>query len=285
MVKFRSGFLPLLALSIPWFVACQPETPVARVQIEPVEVTLTFPQTVVLDLRWSLQAPVQPADGRLLVFVHLIDAEGKLERTFDHPFPEPWSVGEEITYPLELYQSAVDPALPIGTYRLTLGLYDATGKRWPLETGGQEVDDYEYSVARVVAPDARRSTPKFTFSKAWTPPEATGHRQLLAHRWLTNQHADLVVWGIEHPGEVVLRFKIPEQRQRGSEPMVDLRSKCAEFRGQVSGQGTHEIRSTIRPDATGDRCSIRFVPNFSFRDSARTGRYSALLEKATWSPL
>ena len=73
------------------------------------------------------------------VFVHLLDSGGSIARTFDHPLPGEWISGREEEYSIALYQSALAPPLNDGTYRLTVGLYDDSGMRWPLESVGGAV--------------------------------------------------------------------------------------------------------------------------------------------------
>ncbi len=285
----------LLALAISLLIACHRGTfrlpasggaPVARLQVEPATLSLAYPQTSPLDLTWLPQSPLRVSADHLVVFVHLIDHQGKVVKTFDHPFPGSWTVGKEITYPLELYQSAIDPPMPAATYSLTVGLCETSGRRWPLQAGGPEVDDNEYALARVEVQDASRSTPKLSFSGSWLRPEATGNRQTLAHRWLGHPDGRLVIWGIERPGEAVLTFKVPElpaASSTESEPAVGIRSKCADVRGRVSGYGTHEVRLAVTPAATGDSCTVSFAPNFFFRASREVEKRSALLEKASWT--
>ncbi len=278
-----SPVLPALAISL--LIACRQETPVALVQVEPVKLSLAYPQTSALDLTWLPRSSLQVSADRLIVFVHLLDQQGKLVRTFDHPFPGSWTVGQEVTYPLELYQSAIDPPVPAATYALTIGLYEASGSRWPLQTDGPEVDDNEYALAQVEVPDASRSTPKFSFSGSWTQPEETGNRQTLANQWLGHPEGHLMIWGIDQPGEAVLSFKIPEPPVQSSEsvPAVRISSRCAEVRGQVSGHGAHEVRVAVNPAAVGDSCRVSFAPNF-FRVSEEPEKGSALLERASWTP-
>jgi hypothetical protein len=123
--------------------------PVARVSVEPDAVELAYPATARLTTSWEMTVPLD-AEGRPVVFVHLIGAEGEVDRTFDFPLTVEWRPGETATVPVPLWQSALGPPLAPGSYRLTLGLYDsAAGRRWPLATAGEEVARQEYEVARV----------------------------------------------------------------------------------------------------------------------------------------
>ncbi len=280
----KSSLLLLFAISL--LIACRQEAPVALVQVEPASVSLAYPQTSTIHLTWLPRSPLQVSADRLVVFVHLLDQQGRVERTFDHPFPASWTVGEEVAYPLELFQSAVDPPVPAATYGLAIGLWEASGRRWPLQADGPEIDDEEYLVAQVEVPDAARSTPKFSFSGSWLQPEETGNRQPLANQWLGHKKGQLVIWGIDQPGAAVLSLVIPELPERSSNeslPAVHVSSRCAEVLGQVAGHGTHEVRVAISPAATGDSCTVSFDPNF-FRVSKESEKRSALLERVSWTP-
>ncbi len=266
---------PSLPLALAGFLlfACQPQAPVARLQTEPATLSLAYPQTATVDLTWQPLEPVA-ADG-LHVFVHLLDSAGEVKRTFDHPLPGGWTIGQEVAYPLALYQSALDPPLAAGTYDLALGLYEASGRRWPLATDGAEVDEHEYVVAQVEVADAARSTPKLTFSGNWAT-EETGNRQTLIRRRLGQGGGQLVIWGVDQPGEAVLSFQLsepPATTSSGAVPAVAVGSDCAEVRGEASGLGDHVVRLVIDPAATGDHCTVKL---------AATVAASTSLEWATW---
>ncbi len=279
-------------LLLPGLLACRPPEPAARVQISARALELPYPHSVSLELAWLPLAPLEVASSELLVFVHLIDEEGKVERTFDHPFPETWTEGREVRYPLELSQSALAPPLPPGRYELTLGLYVASGRRWPLEVDAREVDDEEYALAEVEVPYPVMTTPRFRFSESWEASQETGLRQIVAHRWLSEKPAQVSIWGIDRPGEAVLTFSIPRLQEQDlrlrtqaqdDAPLVAIESDCGEVRGQLSGYGFQEIRVPISADA-GWRCTVNFSPGSYFIDADSSHRYSALLESVTWAP-
>ena len=273
--------------------ACQPQEPVARLQASPRTLTLPYPHTATLELTWQPLRPLDIPTSELIVFVHLIDQEGKVQRTFDHPFPEAWAEGNEVRYPLDLHQSAIAPPIPPGNYKLTVGLYAASGRRWPLEVDAPEVDDEEYALIEVDIPYPVMATPRFTFSDAWKAPQDTGFRQIMAHRWLSEEQAELMIWGIDRPGEAVLRFTIPQLQEQAlrlrtttsdTVPAVAIASDCGGVQGQLSGYGSHEIRIAVQASVTGQRCTVRFSPGFYFVNSESSRRFSALLESTTWVP-
>ena len=289
----KSQLKQLALLIMPWILACQQQAPVARLQISPQALTLPYPHSTSLELNWLPLSPLDVAASELFVFVHLIDPEGNVQRTFDHPFPETWAEGSEVTYPLDLHQSAIAPPLAPGSYDLTVGLYAVSGRRWPLDVEAVEVDDEEYAMVEVTIPYPVMATPRFDFSDAWQASQETGFRQIVAHRWLSEKNADLLIWGIDRRGEAVLSFTIPQlqgqelrlrTRAPGEAPTVAVESDCGSVRGGLSGYGSHEIRVSVPAAATGQRCTVRFSPSFYFINSDSSRRYSALLESVTWVP-
>ena len=87
--------------------------------------------TLALTLTWQAKATALP---RATVFVHVIDAQGKLVAQIDSPmrggaYPsEVWSEGEVVRDGLTVGGLAV---LPRGEYRVFVGVYDPqTGQRW-----------------------------------------------------------------------------------------------------------------------------------------------------------
>ena len=115
-------------------------TPVATLEIEPIEVELTFPTYETLRLRWRMEAELDQIQGDPMVFVHLLAAPGSVLRTFDHPIPFEWRPGAVEEYEIKLFQSGLGAPLAPGNYVLSLGLYDREGTRWPLRVEGEVID-------------------------------------------------------------------------------------------------------------------------------------------------
>ncbi len=96
--------------------------------------------TVAVTLYWeALGASAQP----LSVFVHLLGEDGRVYGQADGEpgggqYPTPgWAAGEQFRDP---HVVAVDPAAPVGRYRLGIGLYDPkTGRREPVDGGDMAV--------------------------------------------------------------------------------------------------------------------------------------------------
>ncbi len=272
--------------------ACGREAPVARLQVSPRTLSLPYPHAASLELTWLPLSPLAAA-GELEVSVHLIDRQGNVQRTFDHPFPESWEAGSEVSYRLPLAQSAIARPLPPGSYDLIIGLFTAAGDRWPLEVAPPGPDQHEHAVAEVLIPYPAMVNPRFDFSGAWHAPQETGVRQILATRWLSEKSAELMVWDIDQPGEAVLSFRIPRLQEQGFQlraeapatvPAVAVESDCGGVRGRLSGYGAHEIRVAVAASASSRRCAIRFAASSYFITPEDSRKYSALLESATWAP-
>lgn len=296
------------------------EEPVGSVTAEPSEILLGYPESSHVQLTWKMDADLEGTDARPLVFVHLIGDERQVLRTFDHPLPEDWQAGEEISYPLELYQSMLGPPLAQGSYRLTAGIY--TGEhRWALD--GEEVGRQEYEIARVQAPAPEiGALPKVSYGSGWTPLAAGNDRQVLGSRAL-GARAKVQVSEAPEAGVLALHFEtqdVPEgfrmtrkveadgdaadgSETEGSEaadsqpaslpaggaawtPEIRAYSSCSDHELRISGAGTSTY--TVRV-GEGANCEIDLVPNYSVEavqpkpgeeETINLGR----LMKMTWTP-
>lgn len=277
---------PLLLVTL--LLACGgPGDPVGRLSVAEHEVALPHGRLVPLELRWEAKAALEDGEGAPIAFVHLLDAEGSVARTFDHPLPGRWEPGKTIVDRLELVQSALAPPLPAGEYRLTVGLYDGERKRWPLLTDGEEVARQEYVVAKVRVSEGSRG--RYSFSEAWLPVEATVDRQTVARRWLSGD-GWLEVKNLPRPAELALRLHIPRNEPPlrlvleagASQPAVSVVSGCSGFTATVSGSGTHDVRVPVPPP--GD-CRVRLDANFTVLEPGTQRKLSTSLELLAWQPL
>ncbi|HEX2162399.1 MAG TPA: hypothetical protein VHM02_00470 [Thermoanaerobaculia bacterium] len=263
-----------------------PERPVARLAVSPAEVALAHPGSVPVELAWTPLSPLGEVDGELRVFVHLLDGEGEIARTFDHPFPFAWEVGRAApAHTLELYQSALGPALPAGEYALTVGLYDGSGRRWALDSAGEEVGRQEYRVATVRATGAAEAAPRFGFAGGWLPLEAGGDRQILGRRWTTGPAA-IEVGGAGEAGELALSLHVPRPPEgielrlpEGSgEPRLRVASDCDGGEHLFAGFGAHRLSIAVAP---GETCRVTIAPGFELVWPEGPPR-GALLENLYW---
>jgi hypothetical protein len=268
--------------------ACGGGEPVGRLTAGEAEVTLPHGRHVPLELRWEPQRPLEEK-ATPVVFVHLLDGEGSVVRTFDHAFPGAWQEGGTVVDVVGLLQSALAPALPAGEYRLTVGLYDGADRRWPLATDAEELARQEYGVARVVVPPNDARAPAFAFSDGWHPVEATGDRQTVARRWLAAE-GTLEVTGLPGAAELVLGLGIPTiepplqvvLEPGASGAAVSLVSECSGFAATVSGPGRHQLRVPV--PASGE-CRLRLDPTFSVLEPGSPRKLAVALEHLAWQPL
>jgi len=280
----------LAACCLALLAACADEpVPVGRVALEPAMLTLPYPGTAEAEIVWEPIAPLGAVQGELRVFVHLLDADGELVRTFDHRFPRGWEVGRPTSYPLELYQSALGEPLPAGGYRLTVGLHDAH-RRWTLETTGAELGRNEYQLATVDVPgtEPAEGFPRLAFSEGWLAPEPGADRQILGRRWLGPEGAIRVSGTGTAAGRLSLVVAVPQlsgSMERTLEegvigPALRVTSTCDASETMVTGTGSHRVDLAVPADAD---CEIRFDPNYRLTWPGSRGERSVLLENLYWT--
>ncbi|MDH3744826.1 MAG: hypothetical protein OES47_06975 [Acidobacteriota bacterium] len=287
--------LLVCALLLPIVVGCgQAPAPVASLAVNPSEIELPGSGFTTASLSWQMNQPLVGKQGALRVFVHLMNSEGEVLRTFDHDFFGEWQVGQERTYDVELFQSALGPALENGVYELTAGLYDESGNRWPLETAGERIAEGEYRVATVQATDAGSGFPEFYFSESWMPVEGGTDRQILGRRWLSGDGA-LRLARIRQPGTIWLRVGIPSEGGQDQElvlqpgqsvPAAEISSECLESPILVEGVGGWTVKIEIGEGEDGglvEECEIRFATNFELLSVDSRERRTIALETLAWA--
>jgi hypothetical protein len=233
--------------------ACRPDPVVGSLRTPARSIRLGYPETVPLRLEWTTTAPLVDPAGNPTVFVHLLDEQGGVRRTFDHPFPEDWNPGRAVAYDIDLYQSALAPALPKGRYVLTAGLYDPPRQsRWRLDAAA-ESGKREYRLAEVEVVEASDPAPFFEFSGAWGPPEPDASLQILSRRRLMGP-AVLAFTGAGGGGTVRLALTV-----KGAP--LPVSSECLAPAG-ASGNATRldlGYRWIDLAAAPSRRCEIRFA--------------------------
>ncbi len=267
---------------------CGPGEPVAELSVEPVEVFLAYPETAAIEAAWTPSAPLE----RPVVFVHLLNDQGELVRTFDLPFPGDWRPGEEVVHPIQLWQSALAPPLPAGVYELTMGVVDSRGRRPPLVAAGREVDEGEYAVARVEVPPPPVGGPRLLLEEGWEAAGGDADRQTLGARWLRGDGA-LEIGGLSGPLDVVLTLRLPAPDEvpaalvpdegAGSAPSATVTPACGAALVRLE-PGTHEVEIALRP-APGERaCAIALDPDFVYLDPVSLRRIAVELRRVVWRP-
>jgi hypothetical protein len=268
------------------------QEPVARLSVEPRQVSLGYPEATEMRLTWE---PLAESDtlrtGGATVFVHLLDTAGEIVRTFDHSLPDGFRDGTPVAYPLKLYQSALAPPLPAGAYRLTMGLYDGRGrKRWPLAAPGQDLGRHEYQVADVAVPAPRPGGPRFAFSPEWLPAEPGGDRQVLARRWLKGERGTVRATGLAGAGTLWLVIAIPLASpgqqltilDGSGTPSAVVGWSCGGMETGLSGVGGHEIEMPAEEPPPGGTCDIEVRANFVLSVEGTPERRSVALENLAW---
>lgn len=290
----RRATAAAVALALPLLACGQAPQPVATVEVVPTEISLPYPGYSSLRLEWGPIAALGEVEGQPLVFVHLLDQAGSVVRTFDHPLPFAWRTGEKQSYEIPLYQSALAPPLDRGEYRLSLGLYDRSGRRWALDVSGEEVAESEYAAARVRVDDGADGVPMFYFSPSWLPLEAGTDVQILGRRWLTDAGA-LRVAEVPGEGSIWLTFRIPPPEEGleelslaegETEPSVRIAGSCSDEEKTVSGFGSHQVRIPLTAGADGElaeECEIVVEPNYYLVEVKTLARRSLALEILSWA--
>ncbi len=292
-MSMRKNYLALTLLALPLcLLACGGEDnapPVAQVEISPKQAHLGFPEMQAFQVTWSPSAELEGLSSEPMVFVHLLDENRKVVRTYDQPLPQKWQAGTPMTQEIKVYQSQLAPPLSPGKYTLTLGLYEGK-ERWPLGGLGEKVDDREYIAAEVEVPQ-ESSTPKVVYSPQWLPVEPGADRQVLVRRWLTDKGA-VRLEGVRAPGSLWMVLRIPpidpanerlELEGTASSPGLLVRGSCGGFEMSVSGPGSHEIEVPVEPSGNGV-CRVGLNPNYTIVSAASGQRRSVSLENLAWFP-
>ena len=266
--------------------------PVGRLDVQPRTITLPGSEVASIHLTWTPTKPLDPdsASG-LTSFVHLIDATGKVLRTFDQPFPQPWNEGTTIGQDIRIDQSAMAPPLAPGQYRLSVGLYHRN-QRFALEGLGEPIGRSEYVGAEVQVP-ATSDAPRFVFSPDWQPVDAGSDRQVLARRWLAATPSTLRVEDIKGPGGLWMLLYIPPGNAAGEKlvlhsggavPSVLVRNSCGPTETTISGAGEHEVEMAIDAPGAGGSCEVTLSPSFHIESKSEPPVRSASLQSVAWNP-
>lgn len=275
--------------------ACRKATsPVADVDVHPSQLRLAWPEYREIDLAVRPLAALPGGATRPTVFLHLLDEPGSVVRTFDHPLPEDWKPGKKIEYRVPIYQSALAEPLASGRYLLSIGIYDASGRRFALRTGGREIARREYQIATVEVPPAAENGPQARFSETWMPPEAGTDRQVLVRRTLRGGAPGTIQFGpVNGPGRILIGLLVPwsstsearlELASGASQPKVRVTSSCASEQAEVSGSGEFDLDLSVPPDAAHVTCELNVDPNFKLTTAGRAESTSVRLELLAWSP-
>ncbi len=264
------------------------EAPVAELRVDPGLLSVPYPGYRELRLDLLPTAALEGVEEPIL-FVHLLGEPGDVLRTFDQPLPSRWRLGERQRFAVRIFQSAMARPLPPGRYGLSVGLYEAGGRRWPLEVKGEEADRYEYRVAEIEVPPASGKEPRFDFSAGWSEPEVGNDRQILARRWL-GMEGEIAIAGLTPPGRLWLALRIPPAPERGvrvlaagqPQPAVTVSSACGDLEIGISGLGRHQIEIPVVSAEQELACSLTLRSNFYDQLEGGFDRRSCVLEAIAW---
>ncbi|HEV8629352.1 MAG TPA: hypothetical protein VGV61_03475 [Thermoanaerobaculia bacterium] len=281
--------LVLVGLVAAGLLACRGASePVARLSLRERQLGFPHGRFLPLELRWEPSRALPAGTTAPVAFMHLIDAQGNVVRTFDHALPGKWTPGQTLVDVVPMYHSAIGPALPAGDYRLTIGLYDGKSQRFALQVEGEPIHREEYAVAQVRVPEVSAQEPAFAFSPEWQAVEAGGDRQTVARRWLSGDGA-LDVRGLPTPATVHMLLRIPtvEPPLRlvlepgATQPIARVTADCGGFTAEVAGEGFHELAVPIKG---GEGCHIAFDTNYQVVEMGTGRRLSLDLEQLGWEP-
>jgi hypothetical protein len=286
------GFVLLLVGS-----CSSPEEPVATVKIQSAPSTLGYPGFAHLELQWEMLRELEGVTQPPIVFIHLISEVGEVLRTFDHVLPFDWAVGDAELDGTILFQSALAPSLPTGDYQLTMGLYDVSGRRWPLGIDGDEVGRNEYVIAELSIEEGSPPGPMFYFSPSWMDTQPGTDVQVLGVRRMTEE-GTIRISDVEGRGKIFLQLQIPGPANdaedlvldEGAElPAVSISSECLAKSERAEGEGVHRVVLDISPglingeEAVAD-CEVVVRPNYDLLDTATLSHRALVLEVLAWSP-
>lgn len=254
--------IPILCVLALLATACgdPPPQPMARLSAGASIVELPFAQSASLSLTWSPLASREDLGSRPIVFVHLLDAEGDVLRTFDHPLDLlAWRVGEDLSYDLELFQSSLTEPLDPGRYPLTVGLYELGGERYGLVSDSPDIGTQEFRIAEVVVPDGVEPLARIGFAGDWQAPERSGDNQVPVRRWLGNG-GGLTFDNVNVPLDLHLQLNLLEEIQGSTlegSGEVHLRaiSSCGEGI-ELFTAGVHRVDLRLDPPEDASQCSV-----------------------------
>ncbi len=258
----KAAFLMIAIALSPLSCAPHPEPPLAELRAGAGEAPLDYASSLKIPVGWRLLRALDPPDASPFLFVHLADGNGRMMRAYDRPIPENRADGDAI----EIWQSVLAEPLPAGRYRLTAGIYDlSTGRRWRLETNGEEIAGGEYQIAAIEVDSTRRKTPDLVFEGEWLEPDK-GQWHNPGRRWM-GEGGTIRLLRTTGWSELVLTISInesPESRLRpgheGGAPRLIIRNGCDDgSETLIDRYGTRSI--ALRLDG-GDHCTITLEPSF-----------------------
>jgi hypothetical protein len=290
-VSIRRWGFPLLILCL---MACsEAEAPVAKLAGVSLPKQLPFPNAFEAALELEPIQELPPGAGVPILFIHLLDREGQVVRTFDRPLRVPWRVGSRIEHRFWLYQSALAEPLEPGEYRVTAGLYDEVLGRYALVTALRKFARGEYQLGFLTVPPLHEATPALGFSEGWLAPEMGQDQQVLVWRVLGGAEKGSVQLNpLPGAGRLLVALEVPrpvsgahlELLGDAELPVVRVSADCSEAKAEVSGFGFHELVLELSAAFEGGSCRIDVLPNFRIVPRERKPPSSVRLGIVSWIP-
>jgi hypothetical protein len=260
--RLAAAFLALSVLA-----ACASSTddapPVASVSVavspqqaaigSPVEVTYRFE---------AVAGAVLPHDAQV-VFVHAVDASGRLLWTDDHPPPLPvdrWQAGPPLAYTRTMFVPRIAAS---GAIELRVGIYNpATGLRLKL-TGGSKDDARAYSGATLdVRPDPTAVFVAYT--EGWHNPESS---EAMGRDWRWSKKSGRLAFrNPKQAADLWLQLDQPVAGVATPQQVQVMVGGMALDTFALDGQAITVHRTQLTPDVlgTGDTVELDLVPTQFF---------------------
>ena len=277
----RNASLTAAVLILATAAGCREKAePVATLSIEPKDVNLPAGHAAGWKLSWNPKAPLDNAQGKPRVFVHVVGPGRNLLRTFDHRLAEEWTPFKAQSYEIDLYQSAIAEPLPAGAYEVTAGLYDdSSGERWALEAAGDEVGRREYRVATLVVPPEPGGKPDYAFGGDWLA-EPGGSKQVIERRCARGE-GTIAVRGVASAGTLLIGSSVPKLASGAWGGAVAVTATCGTERYEINGPEVQWTRIPVAPSAADPACEVRFTP---VPPAAGGYERSVCIEVLAWRP-
>ncbi len=268
------------------------ESPVARLSLGLIPKSLPFPGFFEVSLEFEPLRELPAGSGRPIVFLHLLDRDGQLVRTFDRPLDGHFQPGTRLEHRVRLFQSALAEPLEPGEYRLTGGLYDSILGRYELATPLRKEARGEYRLGLVMVPALTEFTPVLRVSEGWLASEIGSDQQVLVWRPLGGtESGSIQLDPLRGPGRLLIALEIPRpasgmhlELEPGAElPQVQVTGDCGAGSAEISGFGYHELELEVRAAPSGESCRLTFEPNFRLVPRERKPPSSIRLGIVAWA--
>jgi len=266
------------------------EEPLARLAVAESALDLPWPQRreIRVDLDLLAELPVDAGPPRL--FVHLLDSDARIVRTFDRELEPEWWPGDRIRVPVVIEQSALAEPLPPGRYRLVIGLYDLRFGRYLVERAPDGASVRAVEAGSVEVPESGPGA-GVKFVSGWFETQAQRDQQVLGARPLApGGVGELRVGPLREPARLYAMVAIRGVDARVSEIATEdpggaqhltLEVACTGEVVTATGEGVHLLEVAL--PARTDGCDLRLRTDFR-RPGSGGEEPGAVLRALSWNP-